>query len=418
MRDFFYPLPLEKLKERYAPLFDVVRKRQSGSFIGLPASAKSGYLRFLLEEKKILRSMLPGFDSEYKILYFEPIPLTTKNSYHWLFQLSIQLEIFDPSYSHVQAEDPVILLTNIQKYLIGLAKENKHLTIVISSPKVWERLPKEAAFVLRAIWDTYRKPPRNPCSLIFLFHSKCPSSEQFTQFYDPLREAMNENYLFFPIMDRAETDYTLDRFVQFLNLSLKGSYKQLIYELTGGYYPLIQLILKLIKSLQLKVSSGTIKSIVNNKVIIRELTNLWSSFDEAQKVEITRAAKGILTPSKGLTTLQNLGLISKENRVEAAWIRSFILERKYKVADTSERIPTKSYLKGKEYVVYRGLLAKQGEVVTRGEIAEILWDKDVREKYSDWAIDKVISRIRKKLKQNYSTNSIITLKKQGYVLLT
>ena len=119
MADYYYPLPPVKLKKRYAPLFKVVRKRQSGSFIGLPVGGKSGYLQFLLKEKKILRSLLPGFENTHKILYFEPVPFLIDSPYHWLFQMSLKLDMLDDAYSHSQTEDPAILLTNIQKYFRG-----------------------------------------------------------------------------------------------------------------------------------------------------------------------------------------------------------------------------------------------------------------------------------------------------------
>lgn len=133
MSNFYYPLTPKKLKKRYRPLFKIIKRRQSGSYIGLPVCGKSGYLQFLLREKKIIKSLLPDFERKTKILYFEPVPFKTENQHHWLFQLSLKLEMMDSTYSHCQTEDPAIIMTNIQKYLIGLAKEGKHLTIILSN---------------------------------------------------------------------------------------------------------------------------------------------------------------------------------------------------------------------------------------------------------------------------------------------
>ena len=53
-------------------------------------------------------------------------------------------------------------------------------------------------------------------------------------------------------------------------------------------------------------------------------------------------------------------------------------------------------------------------VVNREMIADLLWGKEKYEKYSDWAIDKHISIIRKKLEQNSLDAHIETIKGSGY----
>jgi DNA-binding response OmpR family regulator len=52
--------------------------------------------------------------------------------------------------------------------------------------------------------------------------------------------------------------------------------------------------------------------------------------------------------------------------------------------------------------------------VSRDEIAQILWGKSWNMKYSDWAIDKSISRLRKKISGNEIR--ILTIKNFGYQL--
>jgi DNA-binding response OmpR family regulator len=57
--------------------------------------------------------------------------------------------------------------------------------------------------------------------------------------------------------------------------------------------------------------------------------------------------------------------------------------------------------------------------VTRDEVASILWKKDVITKYSDWAIDKIISRIRKKIEIDpKKPKYLLTLRGVGFKFLT
>ncbi|MBM3209246.1 winged helix-turn-helix domain-containing protein [Candidatus Shapirobacteria bacterium] len=54
-------------------------------------------------------------------------------------------------------------------------------------------------------------------------------------------------------------------------------------------------------------------------------------------------------------------------------------------------------------------------VISRDEIAEILWGKESYDKYSDWSIDQMISQLRKKLNQlGISPKSLQTIRDRGY----
>jgi hypothetical protein len=418
MADFYYPLPPEKLKRRYSPLFEIVRKRQSGSFIGLPESAKSGYLQFLLQEKKIVRSLLPDFGEKYKVMYFEPIPIINANPYHWLFQLSIQLEIVESEYKHVQTEDPIILITNIQKYLLKLAEDKKHLAIFIGKLEVFSDLSIESGKALRSFWEIKRQPPFNPLSLIFLSHSRSPQFENYPKFFDSLATAMNENHIYFPSLDKDETSYTVDRFCSYFDLNIDNSIKSYIYKLSGGIYPLILNSIKLLKDIKLKVTKTLVRSFSANKLIRDELLNLWESFDSRQKAEMSKYAKGIPVKSELSSTIKSLGLIDDKGYVKSVWLQSFIQNQRFREVTPKGDVFLENVLKGKELLVYKYLFSQKGEVVSREKIAKVLWGEDYREKYSDWAIDKVISRIRKKLTEHDAVASLVTIRGQGYTLLT
>lgn len=60
---------------------------------------------------------------------------------------------------------------------------------------------------------------------------------------------------------------------------------------------------------------------------------------------------------------------------------------------------------------------KKGTLVTRDEIAESIWGNEYLNKYSDYAIDKQISKLRKILtKQDPNSNYLQTRKGKGYIL--
>ncbi|MCA9383268.1 helix-turn-helix domain-containing protein [Candidatus Dojkabacteria bacterium] len=71
-----------------------------------------------------------------------------------------------------------------------------------------------------------------------------------------------------------------------------------------------------------------------------------------------------------------------------------------------------------EYEVFELLYKKKGSIVNRDEIANAIWGEGVGQKYSDWAIDKLMSRLRKKLFDlAIHKIKIDTHKKQGFKLI-
>ena len=64
------------------------------------------------------------------------------------------------------------------------------------------------------------------------------------------------------------------------------------------------------------------------------------------------------------------------------------------------------------------LYNRKGSIVNKDEIANILWKSEAIKKYSDWAIDKTISRLRKKIGDSaHNPKFIETIKGRGLRLL-
>ena len=74
-----------------------------------------------------------------------------------------------------------------------------------------------------------------------------------------------------------------------------------------------------------------------------------------------------------------------------------------------------SNLNGKEIEIFRHFQKNKNKLVTKDQIAKIIWGENYEEIYSDWSLDQNISRFRKKLaKFGIAKESLITLKGKGY----
>ncbi len=79
-------------------------------------------------------------------------------------------------------------------------------------------------------------------------------------------------------------------------------------------------------------------------------------------------------------------------------------------------VPIDSFLSSKERSVLRLLVEKSGTLVDRDDIAKALWGDGWEDVYSDWAIDQLISRLRKKcVDLNISKRAILAVKGKGFL---
>lgn len=67
-----------------------------------------------------------------------------------------------------------------------------------------------------------------------------------------------------------------------------------------------------------------------------------------------------------------------------------------------------------EYRIYSRLITESNKFLSRDEVAEIIWGEKSFEKYSDWAINKTVSRLRQKILAATKLDTIKSVKGKGY----
>jgi len=109
--------------------------------------------------------------------------------------------------------------------------------------------------------------------------------------------------------------------------------------------------------------------------------------------------------------------IAKDDDVEM-----FLLSPKLKIDRVSgeifvNSIPQDDYLSEKELKIFTLLYMSANTTVTREQIASSVWGDSSNIDYSDWAIDKLISRIREKLNDMKPNKIIKTVRKSGFTIV-
>lgn len=83
----------------------------------------------------------------------------------------------------------------------------------------------------------------------------------------------------------------------------------------------------------------------------------------------------------------------------------------------SIRTTPNDYLSGQELIVFKHLIENTNSIISKDIVAELIWGPAWESKYSDWAIDKLVSNLRKKLQDNNYKKTIKSFKGKGIQLL-
>ena len=328
----------------------------NSTFIGIPHSAKSGYLRFMLQEKKLLSEIV----GDTEVVFINPLSTDSP------------IEAFSRSL------DVKCNINSIVEYL----SKFERVIIVLYRTQYWISLNDLYVQDFRCLYDSVRQNTQS-ISYLFLAEETNPFQKFNTPFVRFFRGQFQEFIDYFPLMDKEEWDYTVKRLCIMNSKAIPDNYEEL-WNLTDGIYPLV-------KSTVMEFSEKTL-----------DMNVLYKS----PQVQNTLKYLVDLVDNESTKMLYNdlvgIGIIDEEGIYKGCWLNRALNEKMPKdLTQNEERILT----------VLKGNI---GEVVSRDVIAKCIWGSKYLENYSEWAIEKVISRIRNKLKLQSSELSIITYKGEGY----
>jgi DNA-binding response OmpR family regulator len=115
--------------------------------------------------------------------------------------------------------------------------------------------------------------------------------------------------------------------------------------------------------------------------------------------------------------LWETGFITKENEKETIFsplLTDYVLHREL---EDQKKTPS-VHLTRKEHLLYKLLESQPGEICEREKIIETVWPESAELGISDWAIDRLVARVRTKLKEQQSSYEIVTVRTRGYKLST
>lgn len=148
-------------------------------------------------------------------------------------------------------------------------------------------------------------------------------------------------------------------------------------------------------------------------------TKAVAIFKELSK-EDQKTVKDILQhkkPSRISEYLLQTGLVKNDGKIGLQYWQYMTINLSKMTPNLFEDMPyQKSQLTYTEEKLLE-LFQKSKDIVLRGDVAAVLWEKDGKEEeYSDWVIDQAIHRLREKLLSSQMGYEIKTVKGKGFIL--
>ncbi len=208
-----------------------------------------------------------------------------------------------------------------------------------------------------------------------------------------------------PPMDKQDFDILLQDFIRRFTFTPSLEQRTILQAWATGHVGLF-------KSLYLTMKNNPSLTFKNDNLLQIDtvLFRLQSIINEFSSETWQRFMNNSLLPSEQ-QIFDKFGL-KKDNH-----LGSLLIQLQQKQLSSGIIPDYKIILTNSEYAVFNLLLHSLNQLIDREQIINTLVKNDEANGYSDWALDKLISRLRQKIELHHLPYQLVTKKGQGIVLM-
>lgn len=197
-----------------------------------------------------------------------------------------------------------------------------------------------------------------------------------------------------------------------------GEVAKELLKLCGGHVQYLQLASIILSSKKDKIEAKDISDMLQADERIHYLgEEIWESLREGEQEVLLNVLAGKKYDAEKAKYLWVTGILDENNRVFSKLFADFLKKRDAAGnGGANGNGDDKVEFTKKEHALYNFLLEHVGEVCEREKIIEAVWSEVEDLGVSDWTIDRLVARLRTKLKKQGSKYQVVTVKTRGYKL--
>lgn len=399
MKDILkFPLPKKKLIDRYTTSLKSFQSGRSATLIGLPLTGRSVFFRSLVEtNKKLLDEVIDR--NQFDFIFIDRYsPDKSPDEYQNFIFTTLSQSRF------LKNKSKSVIQNN--SYRTGLKKQlselNEDYRIVVTIFAI-EEYAKRAPEFIKVISQLYKTDWGPHHKLVFFF----PNSPIILKHEAliPIHTILHTKVDYFPLLDQEEMDYTRKRFEELEYFTLSDEVHKEIAELSGGHYSLYKAIGKAYAEKRIELNKQDLKTDPQIREILKEILLSGKEFAKDDQDLFSN------------NTLESIGLIrNKKFTIPLLPIKK---DNLFVNKDPPKNMEIRDELSPQELLIFDFLNQRLGKIVTKEDIAKRIWGEDWIDKYSEQALDKTISRLRKKItsSENSSKFRLTTIRNRGIRLI-
>lgn len=416
-----YPLTFRKKDSE--SLGNHIKNRHNVVLIGMKRVGISNFLRFFIYRKGIQQRYI----SDDKNHLFIPVDLNDLVERElfpfWVLTLKrvedavatapisqkTKKYIEDMFLDSIQSQDLFLTIDSIRKSLSTLVEEGITPTIFfLRFDRMQEVVTSDFFSNLQGLIDACHK------NLSYVF-----TSVRSLEFLSPsvfTRASVSAfaRTLYIQPGTQHDSEVIFDKTCNKYGLKYLPSVRSQILSIVSGYTQYLQFALAyLYEKKNIFILANLLEELVTDERIAFQSEELWESLTGEEQETLMKQVfeKRISIEEKEKSSyLWNTGIV-RSNGIFSILFKKYLEQ---KVEPIRENI--KHELSKKEHLLLKILEQNQGVLCEREDIIEFVWPEAESYGVSDWAVDRLVARLRGKLKASNSDYEIVTVKTRGYKL--
>ena len=421
-----YPISFQK--EDAERLGEYLRQRQCVNVVGMKRVGISNFLRFFLRHKDIIPTYISKKDPhlfipvdlndlvEQEIYPFWTLTLkrildsTEKSDLDQAVKKKIS-DLFDKS---IQFQDLFLVIDNIRQALNLLVDNGVYPTIFFLR---FDRLKDTFNPSLFDNLEGLRDASHSNVAFVFTSYRSLGSA------FPGARSALSvfAQTMYLRPASKDDMRKVYDAYRHRYKITLDPQAEEALFNVVGGYMQYLQLgLIRLdeLKRSKPKTEKEILHALLEDERIILQSEELWESLSMDERYVVSQVInKQKVDPlnKEKAKYVWDTGFVQEENgelRIFSPLLATYIEQMEHE-----ERKKRKTaHLTRKENLLFELLKSQIGEICEREKIIEVVWPESVEFGVSDWAIDRLIARVRVKLRDQDNPYEIQTIRTRGYKL--
>lgn len=421
--------PITFREEDAQILGDHIRLRHSVELVGMKRVGISNFLRFFLNHKEIKKVYIRDTDNYHlfipvdlhDLIEQEVFPfwvLTFKRLVDAVEKIDIDSstkELINTLFlNSVQLHDHFMTIENLKRAFRELISAGVTPTIFfIRFDRLNSHATKQLLENLQGLIDaTNRK-------LSYVFTSFRPLDQLSSDAFPRASLATFSHIMYLCTAKSRDMKVIYESFNDRYRLDIQKPVVNHIIQYSGGHVQYLHLLMLIMNEKKLTLLPN-IQEIAQDERVSYLFDELWESLQNTEQETLEKIGSGekISKTDKEVSKyLWFTGFIDKKTNKIFSPLFEYFLKNNFSNINAPQKTSENGEFTKKEHSLFSYLEQHFDELCERDDIALHVWPEIASEGVSDWTIDRLIARVRNKLKMQKSPYSIVTVKTRGYKLV-